>query len=377
MKRMMIMVFVLSFIICGNVFALQVQSDCYYWNTIGWSNDTYLAGYLGNGYMTAYQPGEEEIKTTISGLAGNTDYNVWVRAYVFLGEMGALRSEIVDTTDPNEVLGRFVTHDTGYYSSGWYWQKAGKIHTPSGVTSIEYVIRQGFPVANWKSADEVLITDELSFEPGGSKIAGIGHIDIDGYDMAEWAPQQYNPPDFAPSIGMGNCAGWYPAPASYSLDCFEQQTEYYLWIRAGLWEDSNNRSLTSYVTDTSVNLGEFITHQGEFTAGELPDSNDWYWERAGSFTTSSETELYFYVSVTDLPGQDPNTYSKGIDELLITTDGDYIPPLGSIIATECGHPGTSYKDADVNKDCYVDFKDFSYIAEQWLKCNHPADSNCL
>jgi hypothetical protein len=38
--------------------------------------------------------------------------------------------------------------------------------------------------------------------------------------------------------------------------------------------------------------------------------------------------------------------------------------------------GTSYLPGDVNKDCYVNFKDFALMAENWLKCNDVFNSNC-
>ena len=34
-------------------------------------------------------------------------------------------------------------------------------------------------------------------------------------------------------------------------------------------------------------------------------------------------------------------------------------------------------DMDFNTDCYVDLSDFAVLAEDWLKCNNPEDSNCL
>jgi hypothetical protein len=44
-------------------------------------------------------------------------------------------------------------------------------------------------------------------------------------------------------------------------------------------------------------------------------------------------------------------------------------------APECGSWG--YLAGDVNKDCYVNFKDFAQMAEDWLLCTHPSDPfNC-
>ncbi|MFA5292183.1 MAG: LamG-like jellyroll fold domain-containing protein [Phycisphaerae bacterium] len=38
--------------------------------------------------------------------------------------------------------------------------------------------------------------------------------------------------------------------------------------------------------------------------------------------------------------------------------------------------GTTYLVGDINKDCYIDFADFAQMAENWLKCNDVANSNC-
>ncbi len=41
----------------------------------------------------------------------------------------------------------------------------------------------------------------------------------------------------------------------------------------------------------------------------------------------------------------------------------------------CGEWG--YSDADVNEDCYVNLIDFALMAESWLTCTDPLDSNCV
>jgi len=46
----------------------------------------------------------------------------------------------------------------------------------------------------------------------------------------------------------------------------------------------------------------------------------------------------------------------------------------SITENECGAWG--YHDADVNKDCYVDFLDFAMMAEKWLDCTKPFGAGC-
>ena len=43
---------------------------------------------------------------------------------------------------------------------------------------------------------------------------------------------------------------------------------------------------------------------------------------------------------------------------------------------KCGDPGTEYLPGDFNHDCYVNFEDFAYFAQNWLGCTNPTDSNC-
>jgi hypothetical protein len=47
------------------------------------------------------------------------------------------------------------------------------------------------------------------------------------------------------------------------------------------------------------------------------------------------------------------------------------------VPQQCGDPGTFYYGGDINKDCYVDYKDFAIFADGWLGCTNPADPNCL
>jgi hypothetical protein len=42
----------------------------------------------------------------------------------------------------------------------------------------------------------------------------------------------------------------------------------------------------------------------------------------------------------------------------------------------CGDPGMEYMQGDLNRDCYVDFKDFALMASEWLSCNDPNNSLC-
>lgn len=43
---------------------------------------------------------------------------------------------------------------------------------------------------------------------------------------------------------------------------------------------------------------------------------------------------------------------------------------------QCGDIGSVHPVNDLNNDCYVNFLDFAVLANDWLKCNDPADNVC-
>jgi hypothetical protein len=49
-----------------------------------------------------------------------------------------------------------------------------------------------------------------------------------------------------------------------------------------------------------------------------------------------------------------------------------VPPVPDY----CGAPGTVYTKGDLNGDCYVDFRDFAELAEDWLICTDPENAAC-
>jgi len=42
------------------------------------------------------------------------------------------------------------------------------------------------------------------------------------------------------------------------------------------------------------------------------------------------------------------------------------------VSAEC----RGWLPADLNADCYIDFKDFALFANEWMDCSHPDDPNC-
>ena len=362
----------LAVLVACPLYAAEFTSDCYNWT--GWTQNTYVGGYLGSGYQSAYQPGEYSTSTTISGLGADTDYVVWVRGHNVVGETSALRSVITANSGADK-LGQYITHEIGFTADGWYWQKAGVIHTPVGTTSVDYAIYQAYPVANWKQADEVRLSDNLSYEPTETKLPGQGSVFIDAYHMSGWSSQSYNP-YHSTGIGAGNTATTDPGTVSANEDDlggFDPNMTYYVWARAGLNEDNKKRGINIVIEGNGYVLGSFTTHNDPYGSGETPSGSDWYWARGGSFDTGSSAILD--ITVTAAQGHDISAW-KTVDAFLFTTDQSYRPKYGILLDVQCGDAGVNYMAGDINEDCYVDILDISLLAEQWLDCTNVADPNC-
>ena len=65
------------------------------------------------------------------------------------------------------------------------------------------------------------------------------------------------------------------------------------------------------------------------------------------------------------------TYGAGSADQLIMDNAVY-----ERTGIWCGDSNTVFMNADLNRDCYVDFKDFAMLASEWLKCSDPANSEC-
>jgi hypothetical protein len=63
---------------------------------------------------------------------------------------------------------------------------------------------------------------------------------------------------------------------------------------------------------------------------------------------------------------------------ILDWDGQLPYPQGQLYHApdECGDPGTDYLQGDINKDCYVDFKDMALLVQGWLGCTDPTDPEC-
>jgi len=92
-----------------------------------------------------------------------------------------------------------------------------------------------------------------------------------------------------------------------------------------------------------------------------------------SFEYFSDTDNYVWLEPTGVVSITP--YSN----LLVRSDWAW----GFVDVLEvqtnpqtCGEPGTLYEPGDLDKDCYVNWADFSIFAGAWLNCTDPAEPNC-
>ncbi len=94
---------------------------------------------------------------------------------------------------------------------------------------------------------------------------------------------------------------------------------------------------------------------------------------AGSGT--SETKMASVAAVDDNISEGPESHT-----ICFTAPGISIRNLLVTINDNeawCGQPGTVYKSADLNQDCYVDLQDLVILASQWLCCTDPGNpANC-
>ena len=323
MKRNIALIVFCFAVTIGSLYAAVIDEDIYGWT--GWSARTDISGYIGSGFKSAQAPGENPVSTNITGLAADTDYVVWIRAYAKVGAIRAVRSVVTANAGTNK-LGRFITHERGFSANGWYWQKAGVIHTPVAVTSVTYSIYQAYNVADWKHADQVRLSDDLSYEPAETILNESAAIFIDCYYMnGGWGSQTYNPYSATSYIGKGNISGKSPGPATYdNLGGFQTNTEYAVWVRAGLNDDGKKRSIKTTVSDVGGELLSVVSHDGSFAAGELDPYGGpaWYWEKLGTFINGANTVLNFKIEVA--AGHDPTAY-KCVDTILLTADTASLP----------------------------------------------------
>ena len=105
------------------------------------------------------------------------------------------------------------------------------------------------------------------------------------------------------------------------------------------------------------------------------------------FIAAQSTELFvWYLSLSDELNTEYTGYNgeKYWDSFETTTN--WRPPrykfairllyYGDAPYHYCGEPGTAELPGDFNQDCYVNLKDLSRLAGQWLECTEPDVPGC-
>ncbi|MBN1756458.1 CotH kinase family protein [bacterium] len=125
---------------------------------------------------------------------------------------------------------------------------------------------------------------------------------------------------------------------------------------------------------TAPAAGEFII-QGAFYSGNTGRC-DYYVIHNFTSVLYSELDSSFtseFNLLVELNSGDTIDFAVGTG----TDDcgADTTPLTATIAEPSCDNIGI-YLDGDVNKDCIINLQDFTIIANDWLLCNDPADSNC-
>jgi hypothetical protein len=122
-----------------------------------------------------------------------------------------------------------------------------------------------------------------------------------------------------------------------------------------------NSPPTSTVTITINHNGQVSTNVAQL----IFDASNWYVPQTVTVT-----------AVDDALSEGPHTST--ISHVSSSSDTTYNGiAIANVVAhitdneAYCGQQGTTYLSADVNHDCYINFKDFAVIAQQWLRCTDP------
>ena len=92
------------------------------------------------------------------------------------------------------------------------------------------------------------------------------------------------------------------------------------------------------------------------------------------FTSAQLTQgLFFYSLAARYTSWYNSTVGERFDGVKVTRVGA-TAPMNCYEAADMGY--VANVDADVNKDCHFDFTDLAILAQDWLKCVEPANSNC-
>ena len=153
-----------------------------------------------------------------------------------------------------------------------------------------------------------------------------------------------------------------------------------------LWAsgDTTSRNLAIYVSNTNISIKDGdsgatdvanTNGDGEWTTFRIScDDVNWKVYRDSDQSVQAELPVVYDGGPYGLfQWQVYEVYPNlnfDLDYMRMTDEGAFsnTPP------PECGEAG--YKASDFNTDCYVDMVDFSYIANDWLKCTDPENVAC-
>ena len=146
-----------------------------------------------------------------------------------------------------------------------------------------------------------------------------------------------------------------------------------------------------------INLGDRpllnLTQFNIFKIRWLGDRVEWYWD-----PNDGKGDILIYKTSNAMPDESMVLYfnfwaadefwpiawdenltpaSRPEDDAVSYYDVDYVV-VKNILPSDCNEVLALGKglSTDYNKDCVVNFADFAFFADNWLKCNNPEDQNC-
>ena len=179
---------------------------------------------------------------------------------------------------------------------------------------------------------------------------------------------------------------YYGGSAAYSLvrdagGHSETGTTITPHVWAGDWDPVVNDSIFPRFADGTIGTGgvKDVTNLVMTLYSDHIDysTNDYFVTTfLGHTYSQAVTHMYtFPTSIGDVR-------NFGDIQFIATHTGSLMPAyidnlkIEYVIVAYCGDAQTVYSPADINKDCHVDFRDFSAMAADWFKCTDPGNSGC-
>ncbi len=100
----------------------------------------------------------------------------------------------------------------------------------------------------------------------------------------------------------------------------------------------------------------------------------------GNSGTEYQAHLNITIPIGELqdflgPQYDLSAFLGGDPGSIVYVSQTWMPGW-ELTPQTCGDPGTRYMLADLDRNCYVNWGDFSVFASQWLYCTDPANPGC-